>query len=107
MKKPRRVFSSEFKVEAAKLVLERGYSVAQACQELQVGETALRRWIAQLEAEQQGCVLAGSKPITPEQQRIRELEERIRILEEDKEILKKATAIFLSHENSVIKRLKR
>ncbi|OBX05741.1 transposase, partial [Gallibacterium genomosp. 3] len=39
-----------------------------------------------------------------EQQRIRELEQRIKILEEDKEILKKATAIFMSLDNAATKR---
>ena len=107
MKKARRYFTPEFKAEAVKLVTERGYTVAQACRELGVGETALRRWLAQLEAESQGYVLPGTKPITPEQQRIRELEERIRILEEDKEILKKATALFLSGNQNDTKRFGR
>ena len=106
MKKARRYFTPEFKAEAVKLVTERGYSVAQACSELGVGETALRRWLAQIEAESQGHVLPGTKPITPEQQRIRELEERIRILE-DKEILKKATALFLSENRHATKRFGR
>lgn len=107
MKKSRRYFTPEFKAEAVKLVTERGYSVAQACRELEVGETAFRRWLAQIEAESQGHILPGTKPITPEQQRIRELEERIRILEEDKEILKKATALFLSENRNATKRFER
>jgi IS222, family IS3 len=49
----------------------------------------LRRWISQVEAENQGHILPGSKPISPEQQRIDELEKRIKELEEDKLILKK------------------
>lgn len=107
MKKQRRYFSPEFKAEAVKLVTEQGYSVAQACRELRSGETAFRRWLAQIEAETQGYVLPGTKPITPEQQRIRELEERIRILEEDKEILKKATALFLSENQDTTKPFRR
>lgn len=98
MKRARRFFSPEFKAEAVKLIKERGYSVAQACRELDIGETALRRWISQVEAENQGYVLPGSKPISLEQQRIYELEKRIKELEEDKLILKKATAILMSLE---------
>ena len=90
----RRVFTPEYKAEAVKLVTEQGYSVANACLELGIGETALRRWIKQVEAESQGYVLPHCKPISPEQQRIRELELRIKDLELDNEILKKATAIF-------------
>lgn len=100
----RRTFSPEYKAEAVKLVTERGYTVAQACRELGVGETALRRWINQVQSEQLGQVLPGTKPILPEHQRIRELEQRIKCLEEDKVILKKATAIFMSLERNDIKR---
>lgn len=100
----RRTFSPEYKAAAVKLVTEQGYSIPQACLELGIGETALRRWIKQVQAEQQGYVLPGSKPISPEQQRIRELEKRIKILEEDKEILKKATAIFMSLDSAATKR---
>jgi len=102
--KMKRTFSSDYKVAAVKLVTEQGYSVAQACLELGIGETALRRWIKQVQAEKQGYVLPGTKPLSPEQQRIRELEQRIKILEEDKEILKKATAIFMSLERNATKR---
>lgn len=70
MRRARRTFSAEFKVEAVKLVTERGYSIPQACRELDIGETAFRRWLRQVQAEQQGYVPAGSKPISPEQQRI-------------------------------------
>ncbi len=98
MKRARRFFSPEFKAEAVKLIKERGYSVAQTCREWDIGETALRRRINRVEAENQGYVLPGSKPISPEQQRIYELEKRIKELEEDKLILKKATAILMSLE---------
>ena len=57
MKRARRFFSPEFKAEAVKLIKERGYSVSQACRELDIGETALRRWISQVEAENQGYIL--------------------------------------------------
>lgn len=98
MKRARRFFSPEFKAEAVKFIKERGYSITQASRELDIGETALRRWISQVEAENQGYVLPSSKPISPEQQRIYELEKRIKELEEDKLILKKATAILMSLE---------
>ena len=51
MARPRRSFSTEFKQEAASLVLDQGYSVPQASRSLDVGETALRRWVDQLRAE--------------------------------------------------------
>ncbi|AIK18041.1 IS3 family transposase [Glaesserella parasuis] len=107
MRRPRRTFSAEFKAEAVKLITERKYSITQACKELDIGETALRRRLSQVQTECQGYVLLGSKPISPEQQRIRELENRIKELEEDKEILKKATAILMSLESNDTKRSRR
>lgn len=89
MKRARRFFSPEFKAETVKLIQERGYSIAQPCWELDIGETALRCWISQIEAENQGYILPRSKPISPEQQCIYELEKRIKELEEDKRILKR------------------
>lgn len=54
MKRARRFFSPEFKAEAVKLIKERGYSVSQAYRELDIGETALRRWISQVKVDSQG-----------------------------------------------------
>lgn len=41
----RRRFSREFKVEAVRLVRERGVSVAQAGRDLDVHENVLRKWV--------------------------------------------------------------
>jgi len=41
-------FSTDFKLEAAGLVLDQGYSIPEACKSIGVGPTALRRWVEQL-----------------------------------------------------------
>ena len=51
MKRQRRTFSTEFKLEAACLVLDQEYSFPEACRSLGPGETALRRWVQQLRLE--------------------------------------------------------
>ena len=56
-------------------MLDQVYSTAEAVKSLGVGETALRRWVEQLEQER-GGVTPKSKALTPEQQRIQELEAR-------------------------------
>ncbi|WP_128551969.1 IS3-like element IS222 family transposase [Pseudomonas aeruginosa] len=88
MSKQRRTFSAEFKREAAALMLDQGYSHIDACRSLGVVDSALRRWVKQLEAERQG-VTPKSKALTPEQQKIQELEARINRLEREKAIFKK------------------
>jgi len=90
MTKQRRTFSTEFKHDAAVLVLDQGYSVVEASRSLGIGETALRRWVDQLRIERDGGT-PKSKALTPEQQKIQELEARINRLEREKAILKKAT----------------
>jgi transposase len=97
MSKQRRTFSAEFKRETAALVLDQGYSHIEACRSLGVVDSALRRWVKQLQAERQG-VTPKSKALTPEQQKIQELEARIDRQEREKAILKKATALLMSDE---------
>lgn len=97
MTRQRRSFSAEFKLEAATLVLDQGYSIPEASRSLDVGQTVLRRWVKQLEQERGGTT-PTSKALTPEQVKIQELEARINRLEREKSILKKATALLMSDE---------
>lgn len=97
MQKPRRVFTTEFKHEAACLVLDQGYSTDEACKALDIGPTALRRWVRQLR-EERGGVTPTSSAMTEEQKRIQELEKQVQRLEQEKRILKKATALLMSDE---------
>ncbi|ELQ14996.1 ISPsy24, transposase orfA [Pseudomonas syringae BRIP39023] len=79
MTKQRRTFSAEFKREAAGLVLDQGYSHIEAARSLGVVESALRHWASQLQQER-NCVMPQSKALTPEQQKIQELEARNTVL---------------------------
>jgi transposase len=97
MARQRRSFSTEFKIEAANLVVNQGYTISEASRSLGVGETAIRRWVSQLGQERSG-ITPKSKALTPEQQKIQELEARINRLEREKAILKKATALLMSDE---------
>ncbi|BAQ82260.1 transposase [Pseudomonas sp. St29] len=98
MTKQRRTFSTEFKREAAGLELDQGYSHVEVSRSLGLVESALRRWVNQLQQERKG-VTPQSKALTPEQQKIQELEVRIARLEREKSILKKATALLMSEEH--------
>jgi len=93
MKRGRRSFTAEFKGDAVSLVQQQGYTVAQACQALAIGETALRRWVTQYETETKGLTPNG-QAITPEQQRIQALERQVKRLEMEKAILKKAATLL-------------
>jgi transposase len=95
MTKTRRSFSSEFKLEAAQLVVDQGYTLKAACEAMGVGKSTLENWVRKLKQEHQGETPKGSA-LTPEQRRIQELEKQLRRVEMEKEILKKATALLMS-----------
>ena len=97
MKRQRRSYTTEFKHEAASLILDQGYSYRQACESLDLTETALRRWVEQLRAERGGTTPAG-KALTADQKRIQQLEAKVTRLEREKSILKKASALLISDE---------
>lgn len=90
---PRRVFDAAFKLQVARMVRDQGLSVSQVCKELNLVDSAVRRWVDQYGAEQAGGAGTG-KPLTPEQQRIRELETENRRLQSDNDLLKKVSAFF-------------
>ena len=90
----RRSFTPEFKADAAKLVVDEGYSLRKASEAMDVGPTALRRWVKQLREERGGTTPIQSA-ITPEQQRIQELEKQVQELQKERDILKKSTAFFV------------
>ncbi|RZI66973.1 MAG: transposase [Pseudomonas sp.] len=93
MTRKRNRFDDSYKLEVVKMVRDQGLTVPQVCQDQNLGETAVRRWIRQYDAEQLGQAGIGN-PLTAEQQRIRQLEQENRQLKMDNDILKKATAFF-------------
>ena len=93
MKQKRRAFDASFKLQVVQMIRDQGLSVGQVCRDMSLGETAVRRWLAQYDEEAAGRPGVG-KPLTAEQQRIRQLESQVRQLQSDNELLKKASAFF-------------
>lgn len=83
-----RAFDDSFKLQVVQMIKDQGLTVPQVCRDLNIGETAVRRWVQQYEAEQLGEAGIG-KPLTAEQQRIRQLEQENRQLKMDSYVLKK------------------
>jgi len=94
MKQVRRVFSAEFKQEAVALVVDQGYSCAEAGRSLGVRGNLISRWKRQFE-EDSSQAFPGKGKRSEEQQRIHDLEQEVRRLRMEKDILKKATAFFV------------
>ena len=92
-RRERREFDTNFKLEVVRMVKDQGLSVTDVCRSMDLGETVVRRWVKQYETELNGQSGIG-KPLTAEQQRIRQLESENRQLRMDVDILKKASAFF-------------
>lgn len=93
MARQRKTFDTNLKLEVVRMIKEQGLSVQNVSESMSIGATAIRRWLAQYDAEQSGQPGIG-KPLTTEQQRIRQLELENRQLRQDVDILKKASAFF-------------
>ena len=89
----RRDFDASFKLQVVQMIRVQKLSVVEVCRDMKLGETAVRRWLVQFDAEQLGQPGIG-KPLTAEQQRIRQLEAENKQLRGDVDILKKASAFF-------------
>ena len=86
-------FSREFKLEAVKLVTERGVSVAQACRDLELAESVLRRWMRELTAAP-AAAFPGNGQIGADLAEIAALKKEVERLRAERDILKKAAAFF-------------
>jgi transposase len=89
----RKQYSREFKLDAIGLVLEQGYSRAEAARSLEINANMLGRWIKEHQGDD-GQSFRGNGRLTAEQTEIRRLREENRRLKMEKDILKKATVFF-------------
>ena len=89
----RRKFTREFKLEAVKLIKERGVGYAQASQDLGVHQTVLRNWVKDFAGDPQHP-FPGHGQQKPEQAEIARLKREVVKLKAERDILKKAAAYF-------------
>jgi transposase len=86
-------YSREFKSEAVRLLESSGKSAVQLERELGIGKGNLSRWKRQFAADGEHA-FPGHGRLTPEQEELRRLERENEILRQERDILKKAIAIF-------------
>jgi transposase-like protein len=91
-KRTRRKFSAEFKAETVRLVRDSDKPVRTIARELDLTETALRRWVQQAEVD------AGRGPVgaltTSEREELAQLRRDNKRLRMERDLLKRATAFF-------------
>lgn len=97
MTKTRRQFTSEFKIEAVRLVTDGGRSVAQVARELGIRPDMLRNWKRQAEGRAglaTNDVFPGSGHQPSQEDELRRLQRENERLRQERDFLKKAAAYF-------------
>src|SRR5699024_3105491 len=83
----RKQYDKEFKIHAAKLVVQTGKAVAQVARELDVAEQTLHNWVKKYKESEDGSNFIGSGNSAPEDKAGQDLQKKFAIL-------KKAMGIF-------------
>ena len=89
----RRKYDRAFKLEAVKLVTERKTPLAEAARNLGIHENLLRKWKQQY-LEDAVDAFPGKGRLKPQDDELRRLRKQLADVEEERDILKKALAIF-------------
>ncbi len=94
MTQERKLYDAAFKRQAVELSKDRK-NLSELARELGIQVTLLYKWRKELDTFKAGSFPGnGNLKLTPEQERIRELEKKLHDVELEHSILKKAIAIF-------------
>ena len=93
MGKQRRSYSAEFKLEALRLLETSGKSAAEIERELGIGDGCLRQWKFKLKASGDQA-FPGHGNVSADQEELVRLRRELEIVRQERDILKKAVAIF-------------
>jgi transposase len=94
----RRVYTKEFKAEAAALAEKREKPISQIAVDLGVNESVLRRWTRQAREAARGGLPPFPGHGRPRDEELARLRKEVKALREANEILKKAAVIFAQTE---------
>lgn len=89
----RRVFSREFKVEAVRLVVERGVTFRQAARDLGIHENLIRKWARAIRLDSKQS-FPGRGKMKPDDAEVARLRRELAKTQTERDILKKAIAFF-------------
>jgi transposase len=90
----RRVFTREFKLEAVKLVKERGVSVSQVAKDLDIGPSIVGRWVREISTDK-AHAFPGRGQMKPDDAEIARLKRELAKTKAERDILKKTIGFFV------------
>jgi len=86
-------YDKEFKVEAVHLASEPGNTQAQVQRDLGIGQGMISRWKRELKLDGENA-FPGKGNLKPQDEEVRNLRREVEKLRRERDILKKAVAIF-------------
>ena len=92
----RRKYDREFKLEAVRLVTEGGRSVVEVARDLGIHENLLYNWRRKY-LDDTAHAFPGKGHLKPADEEMRRLKKELTDVKEERDILKKALAIFSKH----------
>lgn len=91
----RRKFSKQFKIDAVELTLKEEKTVKEIADDLGIRVALLYRWRQNHLTAKEDAFPGTGHAKNAESERIRQLERQLRLVTEEREILKKACAVFM------------
>jgi transposase len=98
MPKEQRTFTKEFKQEAVQLVQTSGKSQSQVARDLGIADSTLHHWRKEF-AEHGKQAFPGSGHQRAQEEELRRLKRELEVTRQERDILKKALAIFSRAQN--------
>ena len=92
----RKTYTREFKLQALRMLTDKGLSIAEVARQLGVTEGSLRSWRAAAEAQGEAA-FPGQGKLSPADDELRQLRAEVHRLRAERDFLKKAAAYFASH----------
>lgn len=93
MPKEQRTFTREFKLEAVQLAHQSGKSQAQVARDLGIADSTLHHWCKEFAKTGEKAFPGSGNPPAGEEE-IRRLKRELEVTRQERDILKKALAIF-------------
>lgn len=92
-----RQFSKQFKIDAVELTLKGEKTIKEIADDLGIRAALLYRWRYKYLADKENAFPGTGNAPDAESERIRQLERQLRLVTEEREILKKACAVFMKN----------
>lgn len=95
MKRVKKSYDREFKLEAIKLVIDQGYKIKDAANNLGIGLSTLGKWIRTYQKDNDiATVFPGKGNLRPHDAELKNLQKELERVKRERDILKKALGYF-------------